>query len=206
MEPKPVFFETPEQLRAWFDQHADSQTELWVGFRRKATGLATVSWSEAVDEALCVGWIDGIRQSAGADGYTIRFTPRRPDSTWSEVNVARVAALAAEGRMRPAGLAAFERRDPARTGLYSYEARHRGLDEESEAVVRSNAAAWAFFSAQPPSYRQVAAHWVMSARQPATRERRLAQLLDDSANGLRIAPLRRAGDDAGGNDRPGSDR
>ena len=190
-----IFFDGPAALRAWFEANAATATEVQVGFRKvdRVGGAAPLSWAQAVDEALCVGWIDGVRRSVEG-GYAIRFTPRRPGSTWSAVNVARVEALTAEGRMRPAGLAAFERRDPAKTAVYSYENRHRDLDAASEAVIRAEPAAWAFYSTQPPSYRQTAAYWVSSAKQQATRDRRLAQLVEDSAAGRRIAPLRRRGE------------
>ena len=191
MEPKPVFFETPEQLRAWFDQHADSQTELWVGFRRKATGLATVSWSEAVDEALCVGWIDGVRYGVDETGYTMRFTPRKRGSIWSAVNVGKVAALTAEGRMKAAGLSAFEARQDARTAVYSYENPPVSQELEPEQVDRlhANPGAWAWWTAQAPYYRKQASAWVCSAKQAATRDRRLETLIADCAAGRPIKPM-----------------
>ena len=190
----PVFLDGPDALRQWFEANARTAPELLLGLRKvERPGVpAPLSWAQAVDEALCVGWIDGVRRTV-AGGYSIRLTPRRRGSTWSAANVARVSALAAEGRMRPDGLAAFERRDPAKVAIYSYENRHRGLDAASEAVVRGNPGAWAFFSAQPPSYRNTAAYWVMSAKQDATRERRLARLVEDSAAGRKITPLRRPG-------------
>ena len=195
----PIFFASPEALRAWFEDNAETAPELILGLRKiPGRGMpAPLSWAQAVDEALCVGWIDGIRRSVEG-GYSIRLTPRRAGSTWSAVNVERVRALTAEGRMRPAGLAAFERREPAKVAIYAYENRHRGLDPELEAVVRADPAAWAFFSAQPPSYRYTAAFWVMSAKRAPTQARRLAQLIEDSAAGLKIGPLRRPGGDRRG--------
>jgi uncharacterized protein YdeI (YjbR/CyaY-like superfamily) len=145
-----------------------------------------------VDEALCYGWIDGVRRSVDADRYTIRFTPRQPRSTWSAVNIARVAELTAEGRMAPAGLAAFAARSEARSGIYSYEQRaDAALDPAEEATFQADAAAWAFFQAQPPGYRRTATWWVISAKQAATRQRRLATLIADSAAGRTLAHLTR---------------
>jgi len=162
-----------------------------VGFHKAHTGRPTLTWSESVDEALCVGWIDGIRRSVDAERYTIRFTPRRPGSIWSLINIRKVEVLTAEGRMRPAGLRAFEARRAERSGVYSFEKREAGLDGVGARRFRANRKAWAFFSAQPPGYRKTALHWVTSARREETRERRLAQLIADSEAGLRIASLRR---------------
>lgn len=181
---EPMFFETPEAFRAWLAAHAATETELIVGYRRKGTGLASITWPESVDEALCYGWIDGVRRSLDETSYTIRFTPRRRDSRWSAVNIRRVEALTAAGRMTPAGLAAFAARPPGEG--YSYETRDASLPEEYEAVLRADAAAWTFWERQPPSYRRTAAYWVTSAKQEATRQRRLARLLDDSRAGKRI--------------------
>ena len=145
-----------------------------------------------MDEALCVGWIDGVRRRIDDDSYSIRFTPRRAGSTWSLVNVRRVGELTAAGRMRDAGLAAFAARRDDRSGTYSFEQRAEPrLDETAEETFRADQAAWDFFSAQPPSYRRTAVWWVVSAKRPATRERRLVQLMADSRAGLRIAQLRR---------------
>jgi uncharacterized protein YdeI (YjbR/CyaY-like superfamily) len=149
-----------------------------------------MNWTEAVREALCFGWIDGIRRSLDDESYTNRFTPRRPRSNWSAVNIRHVEELIAEGRMTPAGLAAYEAREPERSGVYSYERRHEArLDEAQEAQFRANRAAWEFFGAQPPGYRQMAFYWVLSAKREETRERRLATLIEDSAAGRRLAQL-----------------
>jgi uncharacterized protein YdeI (YjbR/CyaY-like superfamily) len=189
-----VFFATPAEFRAWLTEHHATAAELWVGFYKKGSGRPSITWPEAVDEALCVGWIDGLRKSIDGESYRIRFTPRKARSIWSAVNIARVAELTAHGRMQPAGLAAFEQRSEDRSGLYSYEQRSDlALSAADEERFRANSAAWAFFQAQPPSYRHGALHWVLSAKQETTRQRRLATLIDDSANGLRIAPLRRGG-------------
>jgi uncharacterized protein YdeI (YjbR/CyaY-like superfamily) len=189
---KPTFFATAEELRAWFDQHHETADELLLGFYKKGSGKRSVTWPEAVDEALCVGWIDGVRKSLGDESYTNRFTPRRKRSNWSAVNVGRVAELTRLGRMRPAGLKAFEERAPERTGIYAYEQRHLAeLGEEFEGAFRANEAAWAFFQEQPPGYRKTATWWVVSAKKEETRQRRLATLIEDSEHGRKIGPLRR---------------
>ena len=188
----PQFFADPEALRAWFLAHADEGGELLLGYWKTGTGRPSVTWPESVDEALCVGWIDGVRRRLDDESYVIRFTPRRPGSTWSAVNVARVAELTAQGRMQPAGLAAFEQRRADRSGTYAYEQREvAALTTEQEAVFRATLNAWEFFSSQPPSYRHTATWWVVSAKRAETRERRLAQLVDDSAHGRRLAQLSR---------------
>ena len=174
----PVYFATPADFRAWLAAHAATASELVVGFHKVATGRPSLSWPQAVDEALCVGWIDGVRKRIDDERYQIRFTPRRPGSIWSAVNVARVEALTREGRMQPAGLAAFARRTEARTGVYTHE--QRG-EPELPAPLRerfqADAAAWAWFEAQPPGWRRTVLRWVLAARQAPTRERRLERLV-----------------------------
>jgi uncharacterized protein YdeI (YjbR/CyaY-like superfamily) len=189
--PKPVFFETPAAFRAWLEKHHRTATELWVGYYKRATGKASVTWPETVDEALCVGWIDGIRKTIDVEAYMIRFTPRRTTSIWSRVNIGRVKVLSAEGRMRPEGVAAFERRN--RTDVYSFEqlSERRGLDAAAEREFRKHRAAWAWFQQQPTWYRRTAGHWVVSAKKPETRAKRLATLIGDSEAGRRIGPLAR---------------
>jgi uncharacterized protein YdeI (YjbR/CyaY-like superfamily) len=192
---QPTFFETPDGFRRWLEAHHDSEPELWVGFHRKGSGRPSLTWPESVDEALCYGWIDGLRRSLDAQSYAIRFTPRRSGSTWSNVNVRRAEELIRDGRMRPAGLRAFEARDPERSGTYSFEQRAAAtLGPEAEARFRAEPEAWRYFEAQPPGYRRTAIWWVVSAKQEATRERRLRTLIEDSAAGRRIAPLRRKGE------------
>jgi uncharacterized protein YdeI (YjbR/CyaY-like superfamily) len=187
---EPTFFATPAELRAWLEEHHESESELLVGFHKKGSGRPSITWPESVDQALCFGWIDGVRRSLGEDAYTIRFTPRKARSNWSAVNVARMNELIAEGLVAPAGLAAFERRSDDRTAIYSYEQRKTAtLPPEYEQQLRSNEGAAEFFDSQPPWYRRTATHWVISAKREATRERRLAQLIEDSANGRRIGPL-----------------
>jgi uncharacterized protein YdeI (YjbR/CyaY-like superfamily) len=195
--PRPTFFATPDAFRAWLAAHHDSAEELWVGFYKKDTGKPSITWPESVDEALCHGWIDGVRKSLGAESYVIRFTPRKPRSNWSAVNVARVAELTKLGRMTPAGLAAFERRAPEKTGIYAYEQRKTAaLDPADEKRFRANRSAWKFFERQPPSYRQLVIWRVVTAKRAETRERRLAELVDACARGERLAqfvgPTKRA--------------
>jgi len=191
---KPRFFATPANFRAWLQANHETETELVVGFHKKGSGKPSITWPESVDEALCFGWIDGVRRSLGERDYSIRFTPRRTRSIWSAVNVARVAELTKLGRMRPAGIRAFAARTPERTGVYAFERKEAAkLTKAQEKTLRANRKAAAFFDAQPPGYRKTAIHWVISAKQEATRDRRLQLLIADSAAGLRIGPLRRPG-------------
>jgi uncharacterized protein YdeI (YjbR/CyaY-like superfamily) len=186
-----IFFTSSDELRDWFDANHDTAPELWLGSYKKSSGKPSVSWSDAVDEALCVGWIDSVRYSLDADRAAQRFTPRRPGSNWSAINVAKVAKLRAEGRMRPAGEAAFAQRREDRTGVYSFErASDPELTAEETATFQAHPSAWAWFSAKPPSFRKQALHWVVSAKRPETRERRLATLIEDSAAGQPPKPLR----------------
>ena len=188
MEPR--FFATPAEFRAWLEAHHADERELLVGFYKKATGRPSLTWAEAVREALCFGWIDGVRRSVDADSYSNRFTPRKPRSNWSAVNVKHVEELIREGRMHPAGLAAYEARAPARTGVHSYEQRYDvTLEPAHEEQFRADEQAWAFFQSQPPSYRATAIFWVVSAKKEETRARRLSTLIDDSKHGRRIAQL-----------------
>jgi uncharacterized protein YdeI (YjbR/CyaY-like superfamily) len=187
----PIFFATTAELRDWFEANHEAAPELWLGSYKKATGRPSVSWSESVDEALCVGWIDSVRYSLDAERSAQRFTPRRKGSNWSAVNVAKIAALRAAGRMRLAGEAAFALRRDDRTAIYSFEqARDPALPAEDEARFRANEAAWAWFAAKAPSFRKQALHWVISAKKPETRERRLATLIEDSAAGRPIKAMR----------------
>jgi uncharacterized protein YdeI (YjbR/CyaY-like superfamily) len=181
---EPIFFKTSAELRDWLDANHATATELFVGGWRKDAGRLSVTWQELVDEALCVGWIDSIRRSLPGGAWSQRLTPRRKGSNWSAVNVANVERLRAAGRMRPAGEAAFAARTAARTGVYSYEQRHDAqLSPEQEAAFRADAAAWAWFESRPQSYRTGATWWVVSAKRPETRERRLASLVEASAAG-----------------------
>ncbi len=180
MEPHDVmFFATPAELRDWFDANHLTADELWLGYYKKASGRPSVEWSQVVDEALCVGWIDGVRKRVDDDVSVQRLTPRRKGSTWSAINVAKVAQLTTEGRMRPAGLAAFEARTEGKTAIYSYERPPSSLSDEELARFQADGAAWADWEGRPPSYRRQATHWVTSAKQATTRERRLTTLIED---------------------------
>jgi uncharacterized protein YdeI (YjbR/CyaY-like superfamily) len=185
-----IYFGSPEEFRAWLEQNHESQTEVWVGYWKKATGKPSLTWSQAVDEALCHGWIDGVLRRVDDERHVQRFTPRKPVSNWSAVNIAKVEQLRAEGRMRPAGEAAFARRRDDKSGIYSYEQRDKAaLAPEQEDRFRANAAAWEFWSECPAGYRKTATWWVVSAKKPETRERRLDQLIEDSAAGRRLAQI-----------------
>ncbi len=186
----PIYFTSPDELRDWFDANHQTATELWHGSYKKAAGKPTVTWSEAVDEALCVGWIDSVRYSLDPERSAQRFTPRRKGSNWSAINIAKVKELTAQGRMRPAGLAAFEARTEERSAIYSYEQLHlAALAPDEDAAFRANEMAWDRFQALPPSYRRTAIYWVVTAKKPETRVRRLATLIEDSAAGRRLKQL-----------------
>jgi uncharacterized protein YdeI (YjbR/CyaY-like superfamily) len=189
---QPTFFATPEEFRAWLAEHHEAETELVVGFYKKGSGRPSMTWPQSVDQALCFGWIDGVRRRIDDTSYCIRFTPRKPRSTWSAVNVKRMKELVEAGLVAPAGMAAFQRRGDDNTAIYSYEQRHAArLAPDQEQRFKANERAWAFFAAQAPSYRRTATHWVTSAKRPETRERRLAQLIEDSQAGRLVPPLRR---------------
>ena len=185
----PRFFRTQAAFRAWLERHHRSERELLVGFFHVGSGKPSITYPQARDEALCFGWIDGIRRNHDATSYMVRFTPRKADSTWSRVNLGRVKELKAEGRMRPAGLQAFEARDPKKAELYSFENAPRGLDAASAKQFRAARRAWAWFEKQAPWYRRTAAWWVMSAKRLETRERRLAELIASAGRGKRAAPF-----------------
>ena len=184
LEPTDVrFFSTPADLRDWFDANHATAPEFWLGYHKKGTGSASVVWAQAVDEALCVGWIDGIVKRLDETSHAQRFTPRRKGSTWSAINVANVERLIAEGRMRPAGLAAFEARTAANTAIYSYEREIEPFSEAELARFRADDAAWTDWQKRPPSYRRSVTGWVTSAKRAATRERRLSTLIEESRAG-----------------------
>jgi uncharacterized protein YdeI (YjbR/CyaY-like superfamily) len=183
-----TFFETPADFRAWLEQNHESETELLVGFYKKASGRPSITWPESVAEALCFGWIDGVRRGIDEESYSIRFTPRKPTSHWSQVNIDKVAELTEQSLMWPAGVAAFARRSEKRSAIYSYEQRvSAAFDADQEREFRANEEAWSFFQAQPPGYRQLATHWVSTAKREETRRKRLATLIEDSAAGRRLA-------------------
>ena len=183
---EPKFFATPSDFRRWLEKNHVDASELLVGFFKKGSGKPSITWPESVDEALCVGWIDGVRKRIDDESYTIRFTPRRPGSTWSAVNIRRVGELVKEGRMREAGLKAFERRSAAKSAIYAYENAPKSLSPADEAQFRANRKAWRYFSEQAPSYRRVAINWVVTAKKEETRERRLRQLIEDSEKQRRL--------------------
>jgi uncharacterized protein YdeI (YjbR/CyaY-like superfamily) len=195
---EPIYFESPAAFRDWLEEHHERETEVWVGMWKKATGKQGMSWSQAVDEALCFGWIDGLAKRVDGERHRQRFTPRKPTSNWSAINIAKVATLREEGRMRPAGEAAFARRRADRSGVYSFEQRDEPrLEPEQQAQLEANPAAWAYFKSKPPSYRRQATWWVVSAKKPETRARRLATLIEDSAAGRPIKLLAPAAKRAG---------
>ena len=183
---KPRFFKTPTDFRKWLAAHHDSETEFWVGFYKKDSGKASITWPQSVDEALCFGWIDGIRKSIDEASYKIRFTPRKQLSTWSAVNIKRVGELTEQKLMQKAGLKAFAARQEKRSGIYSYEQRSTDLPTQYAKKLKKNAAAWKFYQVQPPSYRKAVNWWVLSAKQEETRLKRLDKLIDDSAEGRRV--------------------
>ena len=183
---KPKFFKSSSDLRKWFEAQHASAPELWVGFYKKDSGKASITWPESVDEALCFGWIDGIRKGIDDRSYKIRFTQRKSRSTWSAVNIKRARELADQGLMRPAGLQAFAAREENRSGIYSYEQRSPELPEEYLNKLKKHQSAWKFFQAQPASYRKAANWYVLSAKKEETRLKRLNHLIDHSAQGQRI--------------------
>lgn len=187
-EAAPIFFATPQEFRAWLKKHHATVKEQWVGFYRKASGRPSITWPESVDEALCVGWIDGLRKGIDSESYMIRFTPRAATSNWSAVNISRVAELTKMKRMQPAGLRAFAQRSEARSGIYSYEQRKNAvLPRALVRQFRAHREAWEFFQAQPPGYRQLMIWWVVNAKQEATRQKRLAKLINHSTAGRRVS-------------------
>jgi uncharacterized protein YdeI (YjbR/CyaY-like superfamily) len=187
----PKFFKTHSDFRKWLAAHHANAKELLVGFYKKDTGKPSITWPESVDEALCFGWIDGIRRRIDQDSYSIRFTPRKPSSTWSTVNIWRAQELINEDRMTPAGQKAFAARKENRSGIYSYEQRSAELIEPYAGKLRRNKAAWNFFASQPASYRKAANWWVVSAKQEETRLRRLEELIKLSATGKTIPQFTR---------------
>lgn len=183
---KPTFFKTPSDLRKWFEKYHDREQELLVGFYKKDSGKPSITWPQSVDEALCFGWIDGIRKSLDEVSYTIRFTPRRARSTWSAVNIKRAGELTKQGLMMRRGLEAFAARQENRSGIYSYEQRSPELPDPYRRLFKKHKAAWNFFEAQRPSYRKTANWWVLSAKKEDTRLKRLDKLIDYSALGQTI--------------------
>jgi len=183
---KPIFFRSASEFRKWLEAHHETASEVWVGFYKKASRTRGITYAEALDQALCFGWIDGIRKRVDEDGYTNRFSPRTSKSIWSNINIKRAGELQRLGLMQPRGLDAFERRDRARSGIYSFENRPQALAPALERHFRTSRKAWTFFQAQPPGYRRLMIFMVMSAKKDETKARRLAQLIAASEKGLRL--------------------
>ena len=190
-EHTPTFFPAPADFRAWLEEHHATTDHLWVGYYKKATNKPSVTWEDTVDEALCYGWIDGIRKSRDDESYMIRFTPRKSRSVWSQRNIDLVERLTAEGRMKAEGLAAFAFKDVHPDSGYATAKFDGALTDQMETRFKETAGAWEFYQEQPPGYRRHTARWVTSAKRQETRERRLATLIDDSGNRLRIKQLRK---------------
>ncbi len=185
----PKFFKTPSDFRKWLEAYHSTAKELWVGFYKKNSGKPSITWPESVDEALCFGWIDGIRKNIDEESYQIRFSPRKPRSIWSAVNIRNAERLIKEGRMQPAGLKAYEARTANRSGIYAYEQRSPELVEPYLGNLKRNRKAWEFFQAQPLGYRKTINWWIVSAKKEETRLKRLEQLIEESAAGHRIGLL-----------------
>ena len=192
MPSKPLFFPSPSAWRAWLEKHHAETDELWVGLYKRESGRRSITWPEAVDGALCFGWIDGIRKSMDDISYKIRFTPRKPRSVWSAVNVKRATELSALRLMHPAGLAAFQKRDGNRSEIYSYEQRKKAkLPAAYEKKFRSHPDSWKFFQAQAPGYQRICSWWVISAKKEETRLKRLETLIEHSSRQRKIPALAR---------------
>ena len=184
-----MFFASAQEFRAWLDAHSQTAVDLTVGFHKVGSGKPSLTWPESVDEALCVGWIDSVRRRIDDEAYQIRFTPRRQGSMWSAVNIAKVKVLIAQGRMKPAGLEAYRKRLERKSRIYSYEqAGSAGLARDELKTFKQSKAAWASYEKLPPGYRKTMIHWVVSAKQPTTRARRLARFIASCAAGLRFLP------------------
>ncbi len=182
----PTFFPTQAELRKWFEENHEKETELLVGFYKVGSGKQSITWPQSVDEALCFGWIDGVRRTIDEESYCIRFTPRKAKSTWSAVNIKKAEELIKQGLMHPAGLASFEKREESNSRIYSYEKAPEELTEVYQERFKANPKAWANFQAQPPSYRKKAIHWVMAAKQETTQQARLEKLIQSSKAGKRL--------------------
>jgi uncharacterized protein YdeI (YjbR/CyaY-like superfamily) len=191
INPQPIFFSKQSELKKWFEKNHNKIQELLVGFYKKSSNKPSITYQEALDEALCFGWIDSIRRSIDDISYTIRFTPRKPKSYWSMVNIKRVMELKKLGRMKPSGLKTFRARDREKSEKYSFERRNVKLNPSYERKLKANEKAWDYFQSKPPSYQKPAIWWIMSAKQEETRLKRLARLIEDSENGRTIPPLTR---------------
>lgn len=184
---EPHFFKTPADFRKWLDTHYETETELLVGFYKTNSGKATITWPESVDAALCYGWIDGVRKSLAGDSYTIRFTPRKATSIWSAINIAKMEDLMKQGLVKPAGIAAYEKRKESKSRIYSHERTEDAvLPAEMEKTFKANTAAWEFFMKQAPSYRKIMFHLITAAKQEKTQQSRFEKLLNASSEGKRV--------------------
>ncbi len=188
---KPAFFKRPADFRRWLEANHATENELLVGFHKKDSGKPSITWPESVDQALCFGWIDGIRRSLDADSYTIRFTPRRARSIWSAVNIRRAQELIDQRQMKPAGLKAFAARQEYRSGIYSYEQRSADLPDQYRKIMQKNKTALSYYEAQPPSYRKTVNWWILCAKKEETRLKRLNELIDHCAHERRLPQLER---------------
>ena len=186
---KPTFFRTQASFRKWLEKNHDKAKELLVGFYKVNSGKQSMTWSESVDEAICFGWIDGLRRSINQESYSIRFTPRRPGSIWSAINIKKVDDLSKKGLMFPSGLVAFEKREEKKSAIYSYEKAPENLSDDFSKKFKSNKKAWKFFESMAPSYQLTAIHWVMNAKQEGTKLKRLDELIKDSEAGRKIKSL-----------------
>jgi uncharacterized protein YdeI (YjbR/CyaY-like superfamily) len=185
----PIFFATASSFRKWLEKNHDKASELLVGFYKVKSGKPSMSWSESVDEAICFGWIDGVRKSIDDESYSIRFTPRKPGSIWSAINIQKVESLSGQGLMQDSGMAAFEKRKEHKSRIYSYEKPPESLSKDFLKEFQSNKKAWKFFQKMAPSYQRTAIHWVMNAKQESTRMKRLAELINDSEAERKIKSL-----------------
>lgn len=192
---KVTYFKSASDFRQWLEANHPSVRELWVGFFKKASGKSGITYAEAVDEALCFGWIDGLKKRVDELSYTHRFTPRKPKSNWSRINIQHAGRLKSAGRMTTAGLKAFAGRDPKKSGVYSFENAPRELTPTDEQRFKADRAAWKFFQQQPPGYRRIAIWWVVSAKKDETRLRRLSRLIEDSGNARRLEQAAGSNDD-----------
>lgn len=184
---EPHFFATPSAFREWLDKHSEKETELLVGFYKINSGKPSVTWPESVDQALCYGWIDGVRKSLAEDSYTIRFTPRKPTSIWSAINIDKMESLLKQGLVKPAGIAAYEKRTEDKSRIYSHERKEDAvLPAGMEKEFKANKSAWEFFTKQAPSYQKTMLHLIVSAKQAKTRRSRFEKLLNASAEGKRV--------------------
>lgn len=191
---EPIHFKTPGELRNWFEENHQKETVVWIGFYKKNSGLESITWPESVDQALCFGWIDGIRKSVDEKSYKIRFTPRNPKSHWSAVNLEKIKRLKKASLMKPEGLKVFNARKLENSKKTSYESEPKSLGKELESKLKSNKKAHAFFESLAPGYKKTTIHWIMSAKQEATRLRRMNTLIESCLEGKKIPPLRRPGE------------